>query len=251
MAADHHTNWTLSGQPPQMILSSHDQNISNEDDLWRAIKSEALLPFKDHASLICLGAVWHTQHQWHQRKPTDVYTLSDGLESYAQRLNALIPHRQDAWILATQLRNCLDEHIGALSPLELIARIAVESRRLLQQVHHYEKLILNLLQQLSFPFDGNWDFSSPLWLNHEQGPLVLPAWRVHEDGSTLISKHCIETIPAIEKWTVVTPWNWAPATRRYPFTAQSLWVPGPKIKQFLCAQGMISDPDQLTSLFGK
>ena len=244
MSADKPATWTLSGQPPELSLRSADIHIQSEDDLWHAIKSEAQLPLREHASLICLGAVWYTQNQWHQHKPTDAYTLSDGLESYAQCLNAMIPHRQEAWALATHLRNCFDQHIGMLSPLELVARIAMECKRLLLQIEHYEQRILDQLQEHFPSFDGNWDLNSPLWISDE-GPLIFSAWRVHEDGSTLIAHDAIDSIPRIEKWTVVSPWNWAPAERRYPFTAQSLWVPGAKIKRFLCGQGLFNDPDEL------
>ena len=241
--------WTLHGHPPDLVLSSANQTITSEDELWAAIKHEALLPLRDHASLICFGAVWYTQHQWHQFKPTDVYTLSDGLASYGQCLNAMIPHRQEAWVLATHLRNCFDQHIGLLSPLELIARIALESKRLLLQIAQYEQCIMDQLAEHFPSFDRNWDMTAPLWIDEENGPLIFAAWRVHEDGSTLIPHDALEQVPRIEKWTVVSPWNWAPATRRYPFTAQSLWVPGAKIKRFLCEQGLFNDPDELGPLF--
>ena len=45
------------------------------------------------------------------------------------------------------------------------------------------------------------------------------------------------------------PMELAPHVRRYPFTEQSLWVPGAKIKRFLCGQGLFNDPDEFGPIF--
>ena len=83
------------------------------------------------------------------------------------------------------MRNCFDQHIGLLSPLELVARIAMEAKRLLLQIEHYDHDKLNLCYKNSAQasVNGNWDFSHPLWIEEEGVLLIFPSWRVHEDGT--------------------------------------------------------------------